>query len=73
MISDRITTMMEIEMSRTALPVPLLYIMMFTAAPVLSRCKATGGAGEDISMSGMANKKGTEKHTADLVQETGLV
>lgn len=63
MTHHRIIPLKEIEMSRKTLPLPLLFIMMFAATLLLSACHTMAGAGEDISKTGKAIEKSTEKHT----------
>lgn len=63
MTDHSIIPLKEIEMSRKDLPLPLLFIMMFAATPLLSACHTMAGAGEDISKTGKAIEKSAEKHT----------
>ncbi|MDG5497560.1 entericidin A/B family lipoprotein [Niveispirillum sp. BGYR6] len=53
----------EVEMTGKTLPFPLLFVMLFTATPLLNACHTMAGAGEDISKTGTAIEKSAEKHT----------
>ncbi|WP_200819998.1 MULTISPECIES: entericidin A/B family lipoprotein [unclassified Azospirillum] len=50
-------------MTGKTLPFPLLFVMLFTATPLLDACHTMAGAGEDISKTGTAIEKSAEKHT----------
>lgn len=63
MTNDSIIALKEEEMSQRPMPLPLLFIMMFAAAPFLSACHTMSGAGEDISKTGKAIEKSADKHT----------
>ncbi|KPF81282.1 hypothetical protein IP70_24345 [alpha proteobacterium AAP38] len=63
MTDHRIIPLKEIEMSRKAQPLPLLFIMKFPAKSLLSACHTMAGAGEDITKTGNAIEKSADKHT----------
>jgi predicted small secreted protein len=46
-----------------SLIVALTVLLLATAAPLLSACHATAGAGEDISATGHAITNSADKHT----------
>jgi entericidin B len=62
MLSDRTLNQIRNTTMRKNLPIILALFALVAAAPILSACQTTAGAGEDISAGGKALTKSAEKH-----------